>query len=352
MKKIFYIGKHQIKEKGRVFVIAEAGVNHNGKLDLALKLVDMASEIGADAIKFQTFKAAQVVTENGKMASYQEKNIGKKTSQLEMLKSLELQEEFYPKIIKRCKEKQIIFFSTPQGGKESLKFLEKQKVIIYKIDSGNLTNYILIDKIAKTKKPIILSTGMATLKEVEAAIKFIKSRNNNKIAVLHCTTNYPAKKNEIDLEAMVTMMEKLDVPVGYSDHSQDDQVAIMAATLGMAVYEFHITLDKRLIGPDHIASCNPEEAKKRINLIRATQTILGNSEKQIRPIEKQYLKIVRRSLVYTKNLAKDHIIEDDDIDGKRPGDGISPIYYKKFIGRKLIKDVFVDQQLESANFEK
>ncbi len=352
MKKIFKIGKFEIKEKGRVFIIAEAGVNHNGRLDLALKLVDMAVDIGADAVKFQTFKAEQVVTEKGKMAAYQEKNIGKKESQKAMLKKLELPESFYSAIIKRCQEKGIIFFSTPHGGKKSLDLLERLYVVVHKVDSGNLTNYILLDKMAKTKKPIIFSTGMASLKEVIDAVNFIKSRGNKKIVVLHCTTNYPAEKNEIDLNAMITLMKKLNLPVGYSDHSQGTQVAIMAATLGAAAYEFHITLDKELPGPDHIASCDYKEAKERIEVIRLARIILGSSNKEPRLSETQYIKVVRRSLVYTRNINKGRGITFNDIDGKRPGDGITPIHYQEFIGKKLKKDVTVDQQLRLSDFEK
>ena len=286
------------------------------------------------------------------MASYQEKNLRKKESQREMLKKLELPVSFYPLIIKRCKEKGLIFFSTPQGGKKSVDLLEKLKVIVYKIDSGNLTNYILLDKVAKTKKPIIVSTGMANLKEVINAINFIKSRGNTKIIVLHCTTNYPAEAEEIDLAAMITLMKKLDVPVGYSDHSEGNQVAIMSATLGMAVYEFHITLDKKLPGPDHIASCDFAEAKKRIDSIRMARIILGDSRKQIRSIEKQYVKIVRRSLVYIRKLSKGQKITFSDIDGKRPGNGISTINFEKYIGKTLKKNILADQQLKESDFFK
>ena len=349
-KRVFRIGKHLIKEGGRVFIIAEAGVNHNGRLDLALKLVDMAATIGADAVKFQTFKAEQVVTEKGKMAQYQERNIGKKQSQREMLKQLELPENFYPPIIKRCRQKGIIFFSTPHGGKKSVDLLEKLGVQLYKIDSGNLTNYILLDKIARLKKPMIVSTGMATMKEIQEAVKFIRSRGNNKIVVLHCTTDYPCRPNEVDLRAMQTMMNVLDVPVGYSDHTQDSQVAIMAATLGMAVYEFHITLDKNLPGPDQAASADFNEAKERVKAIRQVAVIMGSSVKKPRPSEKQYIKTVRRSLVYLRNLPAGHIIGYDDIDGKRPGDGVATIFFEKYIGKKLKKSVFSDQQIVNSHF--
>lgn len=349
-KKPFKIGPHKIIEGGRVFIIAEAGVNHNGSLDLALKLVDMAAEIGADAVKFQTFKAEQVVTEKGKMAAYQEKNLGKKESQREMLRKLELPDNFYPPIIKRCRQKGIIFFSTPHGGKASVDLLERLKVKLYKVDSGNLTNYILLEKIAKTRKPIVLSTGMATLREVQEAVAFIQSRGNKKIVVLHCTTNYPCKEGEVDHAAMVTLMNKLRVHVGYSDHTIGNHVAVMAATLGIAVYEFHITLDKQLPGPDHVASADPKEAKERVESIRKVKIILGNPNKKPRPSEKQYIKMVRRSLVYLKDLKAGHKLHANDIDGRRPGDGVSAKNFQKYIGKKLIRNVNKDQQLSAKDF--
>ena len=351
IKKTFRLKNHLIKEGGRVFVIAEAGVNHNGRLDLALRLVDMAAEIGADAVKFQTFRAEELATEKAEMAEYQKKNLGKSESQRAMLKKLELPEEFYRPIIKRCKEKGIIFFSTPHGGKKSVDLLESLGVELYKIDSGNLTNYVLFDKLARLKKPIILSTGMATLKEVVDAVKFIKSYGNNKIVVLHCTTNYPCKPDEVDLNAMVTLMKKLDVPVGYSDHSEGNQVATMASALGMAVYEFHITLDKKMPGPDQVASADPIEAKSRIDAIRKSALIMGNPIKRPRKSEKQYIKMVRRSLVYSRDFKKGKKITFEDIEGKRPGNGIPTLYFKNYVGKVLKKSVKLDQQISNSDFK-
>lgn len=350
MKKKIKIGTKIIREHGDVFVIAEAGVNHNGKLDLAMGLVDVAAAIGADAVKFQTFKADQVVTESGEMAAYQKRNTGKNESQREMLKKLELSEEFYRPIIRRCKQKKIIFFSTPHGGKKSVDFLESIGVELYKIDSGNLTNYILLDKIAKTKKPIVLSTGMSTQSEIRDAIKFIESRSNRKIILLHATTSYPCELEDVNLSAMVNMTKSFDYPVGYSDHTQDNQVAIMAVTLGAAAYEFHLTLDKTLPGPDQVASSDPKEAAEKIRQIRNVKKIMGNPAKKPLPIEKQYIGIVRRSLVYAQALNSGHILTGEDIDGKRPGNGISTVYYENFIGKKLKKDVKQDQQLGADDF--
>lgn len=345
MKKAFKIGKFKIKEHSKVFIIAEAGVNHNQDLNLAVQLVDIAADAGADAVKFQTFKAEDVVTEEGEMATYQKKNTGQMMSQREMLKGLELPEEFYAPIIEKCKKRNILFMSTPHGGKKSVDFLENLGVKAYKIGSGDLTNYILLDKVAKTKKPIILSSGMATMSEVKEAIDFVRSRGNNQIAMLHCTTNYPCPPEEVNLLAMKTMMDELDIPVGYSDHTEGNQVAIMAATLGMAIYECHFTTNKNLPGPDHIASAEPDELKNRIDAIREVQVILGDFRKRPNKSELTMIKLARRSIIAARDLERGHIISEDDLEAKRPGDGLSPTEYEKLIGKRLKKTAGADQKL-------
>lgn len=350
MKTGLKIGNFEIRENSQVFVIAEAGVNHNGQLDLALKLVDTAAQAGADAVKFQTFKAEDVVTEDGEMASYQQKNLGVRISQREMLKDLELPEDFYQPIIQRCQEKNIMFMSTPHGGKKSVDLLESLGMEAYKIGSGDLTNYILLNKVAKTGKLIILSSGMANLDEVKEAIDFIRSKGNEQIAVLHCTTNYPCPPEEVNLLAMKTMMEQLDIPVGFSDHTQGSEAAIMAATLGMAIYECHFTLDKSLPGPDHVASAEPEELKSKIEAIRVVPTILGNTEKVPNKSEvESMIKVVRRSIIAAKDLAGGHILGEDDLEAKRPGDGVSPIHYEDFIGKELKVNVKKDHQMKQTD---
>lgn len=342
----FIIGDFEIKEHSDVFIIAEAGVNHNQRLDLALQLVDIAADSGADAVKFQTFKAEDVVTEEGEMASYQKKNIGQEKTQREMLRELELPDDFYGPIIKRCTEKNVLFLSTPHGGKKSVDFLESLGVKAYKIGSGDLTNYILLDRVAKTGKPVILSSGMATLDEVKDAISFVKSKGNSQLAVLHCTTNYPCPPAEVNLLAMKTMMDELDVPVGYSDHTVGIQVAIMAATLGAAIYECHFTIDKMLPGPDHIASVEPDELKSRIAAIRAVPIILGRAEKAPNPSElTSMVKLVRRSVVAALDLEPGHVISEEDIEAKRPGTGDSPTEYEKFLGKKVKNSIKTDQQI-------
>lgn len=332
--------------KGKTFVIAEAGVNHNGMLDLALRLIRVAAASGADAVKFQTFKAEQVVTETGKMAAYQIKNIGKTASQRKMLRSLELPQHFYEPLIAECKKRKIVFLSTPHGGRESVDFLESLHIPMYKIGSGDLTNYILLSRVAKTRKPIILSSGMATLAEVKDAIRFLKSKKSGPVSVLHCTINYPCPLEEVNLRAMVTMMKQLKTSVGYSDHTMGTQTAVMAVTLGAAIYECHFTLNKSLPGPDHKASASPKELKEKIQAIRNMEVILGNSQKVPTTSEKQsMIMTVRKSIVAARNLPKGHKIRESDLEAKRPGNGLSPVHYRKFFGKRLKRNIKQDQQL-------
>lgn len=349
----FNIGNFSIKENGRVFIIAEAGVNHNGELEKALQLVNIAADAGADCVKFQTYRPEGVVTDRGGMAKYQQKNLGQKVSQLEMIKVFELDEDYYELIIQRCKDKGIMFLSTPHGGRQSVDLLESLGIIAYKIGSGDLTNHILLDKVAKTGKPIILSSGMATMDEVRDAIRFVKSRGNNQVAMLHCTTNYPCFLGDVNLAAMVTMMNELDVPVGYSDHTEGSQVAIMATTLGAAIYECHFTIDKTLPGPDHIASAEPDELAARIQAIRNVSMIIGKPKKVPTQREKDLPIIMsRKSIVAVSDFLARHVISEEDLEAKRPGDGTSPTIYEQFIGKKLKKAVNRDDQLFLEDIDK
>lgn len=346
MNKTIIINDKIIGYRQPCFIIAEAGVNHNGELEKALTLVDVAAGSGADVVKFQTYRPEDVVTNKGEMAEYQKKNIGKITNQLEMIRSFWLDEKFYPQILQRCKERGIIFMSTPHGGIKSVDFLETLNVPAYKIGSGDLTNYILLNRVAKTGKPIILSSGMSTMDEVKAAIDYIRSKGSKQIAVLHCTTNYPCPAEEVNLRAMVTMMNELDVSVGFSDHTDNATAAISAAALGMTTYECHFTLDKNLPGPDHIASAQPDELKERIRLIRDVEIILGKSEKKPNQSEvKNMRSLVRRSLVMTRDLPEGHILKEVDLEAKRPGDGVSSTEYEKFLNKRLKKEVKKDYQI-------
>lgn len=322
-----------------VFVIAEAGVNHNGRLDLALQLVDAAAKAGADAVKFQTFKAEQVVTEAGKMAAYQKKNLGKEESQLAMLKKLELREKFYKPIIRRCEEKDIIFLSTPHGGFESVDFLQKLGVPAFKFGSGDLTNLPVLEHAAKFKKPMILGTGMATLKEVQDAVSAIKKVGNDKIIVLHCTTNYPCPLEEVNLSAALTMMKEIGVLVGYSDHTLGKQVPIMAATLGACVLEKHFTLDKKMVGPDHLASAEPAELKEIIESVRKVKIILGGASKKPNKSEIPLIKIARKSVVAARNMKKGERFTKENLSIKRPGSGLPPKFFSLIIGKVVKRDL-------------
>ncbi len=335
---------------GPCFIIAEAGVNHNGRLDLALKLVDEAARAGADAVKFQTFKAEQVVTKQGKMAEYQKKNIGKKESQLEMLKKLELKEEFYKPIIRHCKQKNIIFLSTPHGSFEAVDFLQKLDVPAFKFGSADLTNLPVLKYAAKFKKPMILSTGMAIMKEVKEAIKCIRKTGNNKIVVLHSTTNYPCPFNEVNLRAMQIMMKELDVLVGYSDHASGIQVSLIAVSLGACLIEKHFTLNKSMKGPDHKASIEPKELKEMVKQIRNTEEILGSLIKKPTKSEIPMMKTVRKSIVSLKDIKKGEKFTKNNIGIKRPGTGLEPEYYFTILNKKAKKDIKADELIKKHDY--
>jgi len=269
------------------FVIAEAGVNHNGKIELAKKLVDAAAKAKADAVKFQTFKADLVVTKEADLASYAERNIGQKISQLDMLKHVELAYNDFAIIKQYCDKKNIIFLSTPHSF-DAIDFLE-DLVPAYKFGSGDITNTPALKRAAKKGKPIILGTGMSTLDEVRYAINAIKSEGNEQIIVLHCTTNYPCPMAEVNLRAMITMQQELDCLVGYSDHTLGISVPIIAAAMGATVIEKHFTIDKSLPGPDHKASLEPDELKSMIKEIRKTGKILGSFDKKPTKSEKKIM---------------------------------------------------------------
>lgn len=329
------ISKKIIGYQRSPFIIAEAGVNHNGRLDLALKLVNAASSAGADAIKFQTFKAKNVAT-----------NWGKAKSHFEMLKKLELKERFYKPIIKRCREKNIIFLSTPHGGFESINFLQSLNVPAFKFGSGDLTNLPVLQYAAKFKKPMIIATGMANLEEIKEAINCIKKTGNNKIIVLHCTTNYPCPLDQANLRAMQTMKEQLDVLIGYSDHTLGIQVPIMAVTLGACLIEKHFTLDKNMSGPDHKASLEPSELKKMIEGIRNIEKVLGDGIKKPNPSEIKIARVARKSIVAAINIKRGSKITEEMLAIKRPGTGIEPKHLYRIIGKITKKYIKKDELIK------
>lgn len=350
-KKSIKIGRKTISTGSPVFVIAEAGVNHNGRLDLALKLVDAAAEAGADAVKFQTFKAEQVVTAQGEMAEYQKRNIGKTESQIEMIRKLEMGDDWYPPLIKRCKERKIIFMSAPHGHIESADFLKKLDMAVYKIASGDLVNRPLLEHIARFGKPMIISTGMANMHEVKEAIGWIKKAGNHKIIVLHCTINYPCPLAEVNLAAMKTMMREFpDVLIGYSDHTEGSQVATMAVALGACVIEKHLTLDKNLPGPDHKASSNPQEFRQAVEEIRNVPIILGNPVKQPNKSEYNVVKIARKSIATIAPIKKGEKFTENNLTIKRPGNGIPPKHFKTILGQRAKRDITKDVLLRKKDY--
>lgn len=349
-KSSFSIGRHQIGYGKAVFVIAEAGVNHNGRLDLALKLVDAAAKAGADAVKFQTFKAKEVVTTSGTMAEYQKKNIGKSESQIAMLKKLELRDSFYRPLMKRCRERGILFLSTPHGGFGSVDFLAKLKLAALKFGSGDLTNLPVLAHAAKYRLPMILGTGMATFDEVKTAVKVIQRAGNRKIVMLHCTTNYPCPFDEVDLRAMQTMMRELDVLVGYSDHTQGIQVPTMAVTLGACVIEKHFTLSRKMKGPDHAASLEPDELADMVAAIRRVPVILGTAEKKPHASERTVTDIARKSVVTVKAVRKGERFTTENLGIKRPGTGIPPARYLDILGKRAKKDIDADTLIRRGDF--
>ncbi len=344
------IGDKRISYHDEVFVIAEAGVNHNGRLNLALKLVDAAAQAGAHAVKFQTFKAHQVVVKKTPMAEYQKKNIARKQSQLAMLKKVELQEAFYDKIIKHCKRRKIIFLSTPHGGFESIDFLHSLDVPAYKFGSGDLNNTPVLQYAARFGKPMILGTGMSTLQEVKNAIAVIRKTGNNKIIVLHATTNYPCPPQEVNLQSMVTMMHAVRCLVGYSDHTLGIETSSAAVALKACMIEKHFTLNKKLPGPDHKCSAEPKELQTLIDRIRYIHTILGSPVKQPNPSELRMLKTVRKSIVTLSEIKKDEFFTPKNLGIKRPGTGLDPKYYYRIIGKKALQNIRPDVLLTKKHY--
>ncbi len=325
------------------FIIAEAGVNHNGELELAKKLVDEAVTAHADAVKFQTYIAEGVVTNGAGIANYARDNIGKNMKQIDMLKKYELTYNDFTILKEYCDKKNIIFLSSPHSF-DAIDFLQ-DLVPAYKFGSGDLTNIPALQYAAKKNKPLLLGTGMATLAEVKEAIRAITSLGNTQIILLHCTTSYPCSYEDVNLRAMMTMQHELDCLVGYSDHTSGILVPPLAVALGATVLEKHFTLDNTLSGPDHKASLEPKELTEMIRQIRDVEKILGSPEKKPTESEKILMENVRKSIVAGKNMRKGEIIEKKMLMIKRPGIGISPADIEKIIGKKTKRDISIDEIL-------
>lgn len=329
----------------KVFIIAEAGVNHNGDLQLAKKLVEKAAEAGADAVKFQTFKTEKLVCRNAEKAEYQKQTTDEGESQFDMLKKLELTEEMHRELAKHCEKCGIRFLTTPFD-EESLEQIQEYGVDLIKVSSGDLTNYPFLKKIAGTGKPVILSTGMSTLEEVKTSVSLLKENGSGEITVLHCNTEYPTPMKDVNLRAMVTLRKELGVETGYSDHTRGIEVPIAAAALGAAVIEKHFTLDKTMEGPDHKASLEPEELKAMVSAVRNIELAIGNGEKQPSESEKKNAAVARKSIVAATDIFAGEVLTEDKITTKRPGTGISPMEWEKLIGRKVTRDYKADDMIK------
>ena len=327
--------------QNRCFIIAEAGVNHNGDINIAKKLVDKAKEAGVDAIKFQTFRAENLVTKEAPKAEYQKETTGD-GSQFEMLKKLALSLEDHITLKRYCEEKGIMFISTPFDF-ESVDLLEKTDVSLYKVSSGDLTNLPLLSYIANKNKPIILSTGMANLGEVEEAVETISKAGNDRIILLHCTSNYPTAYEDVNLRAMLTMKEAFKLPVGYSDHTIGIEIPIAAVALGAKVVEKHFTLDRNMKGPDHRASIEPDELKIMVRSIRNIELAMGDGIKRCNKSEENIRKVARKSIVAGRDISKDEVITINNISFKRPEFGLKPKYVDLVVGKKARRNIKVNE---------
>ena len=324
----------------KIFIIAEAGVNHNGNMELAKKLIDAAVEAKVDAIKFQTFKTELCISKNAKKAEYQVENTGNaKESQFEMVKKLELTSQNHCELISYCKEKNITFLSTPFDS-DSIKLLHELGLSTFKIPSGEITNLPYLRQIGGLNKKIILSTGMANLGEVEAAIEtLVKSGTKREnISLLHANTQYPTPMEDVNLKAMITLKNAFGLDVGYSDHTLGIEVDIAAVAMGAKIIEKHFTLDKNMPGPDHKASLEPDELAAMVRSIRNIELALGDGLKHFSKSESENIKIVRKSIVAKRDIKKGEIFSEQNICVKRPGDGISPIRWDEVIGQISQKD--------------
>ena len=329
----------------KTLIIAEVGPNHNGRLDLAYKLIDIAVKIGADIVKFQTSIPRLGISKFAQKADYQ-KSDNKNESQLKMAEKISLKLEDFYKLKKYCIKKKIEFLSTPFDF-ESIELLKKLKVKRIKIPSGEINNLPYLIEVAKLKKEIILSTGMSSLKEVKSALKIIKKYSKkNKITVLHCTTQYPAPFKDLNLNVIKTLRKELKCDIGYSDHSPGIEASLAAVCLGAKIIEKHITLDKKMKGPDHKASLEPEEFKLMIDSIRNIENSFGNYEKKITKSERKIILIARKSIVASKPIKKGEKFSDNNITVKRPALGLSPMNWFDIIGKRSKKNYSEDQYIE------
>lgn len=329
-------------------IIAEAGVNHNGSVELAKRLICAASEAGVDYVKFQTFKSENLVTKTAKQAEYQQRNIGHKgESQYEMLKKLELSHSVHEELIRYCDEKGVAFISTPFDI-ESIEYIRSLNLGLWKIPSGEITNYPYLRKIAQYHEPVILSTGMCELSDIECALNVLLQFGvkQEQITVLHCNTEYPTPFCDVNLKAMLEIGERFGVKIGYSDHSKGIEVPVAAVAMGATVIEKHFTLDKNMEGPDHKASLEPDELKAMVCAIRNIEQALGTGHKNISESERKNIEIARKSIVAACPIKKGDILSEKNLTVKRPGTGISPMRWNEIVGTIAIRDYNEDELIE------
>ena len=335
----------------RTIIIAEAGVNHNGSMEMAKAMVDVAADAGVDYIKFQTFKSELLVTSQAQQADYQKRQAKEEdNSQLSMLRKLELSEENHYELIDYCNERGVKFLSTAFDFK-SLEFLSSLNLDFWKIPSGEITNYPYLKKIAQTHLPVVMSTGMCTNEDIERALNVIVNNGVSikDIILLHCNTQYPTPYSDVNLRAMAEMSERFGVKVGYSDHTEGIDVPIAAVALGASVIEKHFTLDRTLPGPDHRASLEPHELKRMVEAIRNVETALGRANKQVTSSESVNIIAARKSIVASTKIQQGELFTEDNLTVKRPGNGLSPMLWDEVIGKTAYRDFNVDELIELKN---
>lgn len=331
--------------KNGVFIIAEAGVNHNGDMKTAKQLIDVAAASKADAVKFQTFISEKCISAGADKANYQKQTVGATGSQLEMIKKLELSFDDFCELKVYCEKKGIIFLSTAFDT-DSAKFLYDIGLETFKIPSGEITDYPLLRTIGQFKKKVIMSTGMSELHEIGSAIAVLKEYGTDDVALLHCNTQYPTLMEDVNLKAMLKLKSEFQIPIGYSDHTLGIEVPVAAVALGASIIEKHFTLDKNMEGPDHRASLEPDELNRMVEAIRNTEKALGDGEKKVSVSERENLYVVRKSIVASTRIKQGDIYTEENIIAKRPGNGISPMRWNEIIGQKAIRDFEIDELIE------
>ena len=343
------LGKKRIGEKYPVFIIAEVGINHNGKVEVAKKLIDVAKEAKADAVKFQTFFTSETVTKNAKAATYQKKH-NPNITQAEILNQLELKYDDLRNLKQYAEDNELVFLSTPFDLK-SLELLQKLQLLAFKISSGDLTNQVLLNHVARTAKPILISTGMANMEEIKEAIKWITDGGCDSYGIMQCTSCYPAKDADCNLNVIKLLQKTFKVPIGLSDHTMGVIAGITSVGLGARLIEKHITLDHNLVGPDHIMSMEPNDFKSYVKSIRIAEETLGDGIKRSLPCEEEVKLLGRKSIVTKEYIPKGHKITKENIAIMRPGTGIPPKFFQSLQGKRSVRDIEQGEILDWESIE-